>query len=396
MANVNVENGRYTVDSLYQWDMNQVLEIYGLSLPSVPEIHFTNTAMDKAIVRQATMDSAGVITASVPNALLQVASKITAYVCIYEGDSFNSLYKIEIPVIARAKPNNYSFVDDNDEVYSFNALENLVINTLDTLNTQYDKAIENVNQLNDRVDEMIETSNVFLPVVGGTMKGAIDMSGNAISNLPDPTEDGQAVTKKYVDQTFLTSDSASEDFAKKGHGIGDDTNAVATDNDANLIVEPGLYAASVNTPTDNVWYITHHVIEAGATETQEGIDSVTGCTAKRVMTGGNWGAWLWNNPPMEVDTEYATTEKYLGSVVYTKIVDCGYLELDSTEITVRYNPNTTSVRPIRCAVSGDGCTLPAYQNKVYAYANSYNVIVGATMQVSWSSVKTYAQIWYIK
>ena len=71
MANVRVEKNRYTVDPLYQWDLNQVLQIYGLSLPSVPEIHFTNDAMDRAIVKQASMDAAGVITVDVPNSLLQ-------------------------------------------------------------------------------------------------------------------------------------------------------------------------------------------------------------------------------------------------------------------------------------------------------------------------------------
>lgn len=57
MKSVIVKNDRYTVDPLYQWDINQVLEIRGLSLPSVPEIHFANEAMDRSIPRQATTDA---------------------------------------------------------------------------------------------------------------------------------------------------------------------------------------------------------------------------------------------------------------------------------------------------------------------------------------------------
>ena len=129
MATVNVENGTYTVESLYQWDVNQTLVIYGLSLPSVPEVHFTNKAMGKAIVRQATMDAAGVVSAEVPNSLLQKPYPIQAYVCLYEGATFETRYKIDIPMIARNKPEDYTLKDD-PEVYSFNALDNKVTNAL--------------------------------------------------------------------------------------------------------------------------------------------------------------------------------------------------------------------------------------------------------------------------
>lgn len=38
-----------------------------------------------------------------------------------------------------------------------------------------------------------------LPISGGTMTGAIAMSDNKITNLADPTDDADAVTKSYVD-----------------------------------------------------------------------------------------------------------------------------------------------------------------------------------------------------
>ena len=129
MSTVNVEKNTYTVEPMYQWDLNQTLVIYGLSLASVPEVHFTTTAMGKAIVRQATMDAAGVIRAEVPNSLLQKPYTIQAYICIYEGSTFETQYKLDIPVKARNKPEDYTLEDDH-EVYSFNALENQVVNAL--------------------------------------------------------------------------------------------------------------------------------------------------------------------------------------------------------------------------------------------------------------------------
>lgn len=127
MPIVKVEKNTYTADQLYQWDLDQVLEIRGLSLASIPEVHFANDAMDRAIVRQATMDAAGVIHVRIPNSLLQKPYRIIAYVCVYEEGAFRSRYKIELKVKARQQPADYKLVDD-PEVYSFEAMENEIAN----------------------------------------------------------------------------------------------------------------------------------------------------------------------------------------------------------------------------------------------------------------------------
>ena len=137
MTCVIVEKNSYTVDSVYQWDTNQKLSIYGLSLPTIPEIHFTNDAMTTAIVRQATVDDYGVITAQIPNSILQKPYKIKVYVCGYINDAFETFYEIVIPLEVRAMPEDYTLTASDDEVYSFNALANKIENVLaDSLDMQ--------------------------------------------------------------------------------------------------------------------------------------------------------------------------------------------------------------------------------------------------------------------
>lgn len=174
MANVHIDKKSYTVDSLYQWDINQELVIYGLSLATIPEIHFTNDAMDKAIVRQATMDNAGVIRAEIPNSMLQKPYKIRAYVCIYEGDTFKSLYLITIPVNARSMPTDYTITVSDDEVYSFNALENKLENTLALSLARYEDANRKYN----------EAANVLAETVVKTTadKESAQASANSAAN----------------------------------------------------------------------------------------------------------------------------------------------------------------------------------------------------------------------
>lgn len=191
MSKIEIVNNTYTVEPLYQWDKNQDVEIYGLSLPYVPEIHFTNSTMDKAIVRQASMNGAGVITAHVPNSLLQKPYKITAYICTYEGETFRSLYAIEIPVKARNKPGDYTLEND-EEVYSFNALENQVVNAL--AETEKAKVAYNT------AEELLKTT---LATIGVTVDTHV---AEAIAKLLDTTLtlSGKAADAKAVGDVVKT------------------------------------------------------------------------------------------------------------------------------------------------------------------------------------------------
>ena len=135
--------GKYTTNYLYQWDKNQIIEITGLNLSNVPEIHFTNAAMDRAIARQATM-SDGVIKADIPNSMLQSPFAIVAYVGIYNGTQYKTIEAIKIPIIPRSRPTDYVLEKTNDEVYSFNHLENLIANLV-TLQ-DFGRAVANLNE----------------------------------------------------------------------------------------------------------------------------------------------------------------------------------------------------------------------------------------------------------
>lgn len=75
------------------------------------------------------------------------------------------------------------------------------------------------------------------------------------------------------------------------------------------------------------------VSAAGNTCVQEAFDSTDsgfhGTVLRRTIYGLGGGAriypWEWINPPMEMGTEYRTTERFWGRPVYYKIVDCGQI-----------------------------------------------------------------------
>lgn len=132
----------YVTDSLYQWDINQVLAVTGLNLTSAPEVHFSNANTDRAIVRQATL-SGGVVSVTIPNSLLQDPLTIRAHIGIYDGATFKVVELVEIPIIARKRPADYRIEDTDEELYSFKRLETIVANMVSQ--SAYNTGIEYVN-----------------------------------------------------------------------------------------------------------------------------------------------------------------------------------------------------------------------------------------------------------
>ena len=118
----------YVTDSLHQWDLNQVLRVAGLNLSVAPEVHFSNANTVRAIVRQSALVS-HVVTVDIPNSLLQEALTIYAVIGIYEGTVFKAIERVEIPVHPKDRPADYRLEDSDGEIYSFNRLENMIVNS---------------------------------------------------------------------------------------------------------------------------------------------------------------------------------------------------------------------------------------------------------------------------
>ena len=165
MNTVIVTDKKYIVDPLFQWDQGQVLEIRGLSLAKAPEVHFDNGCLSGCVVKQATMDNAGIVTVNIPNIILQKPHKITAYICDCSTDKFKSLYSIEIPVKPRKKPEFYEVVDEY-EIYSIQALTNEVINKLGNLREEYDRLNDVLEEDRQILEEAIENYENATAVTG--------------------------------------------------------------------------------------------------------------------------------------------------------------------------------------------------------------------------------------
>jgi hypothetical protein len=91
--------------------------------------------MSETMVKQAESRDNGVYTVKIPNVLLETAIPIRVFICTHENGEFISRYSLTINVKARPKPSDY-IAEDDEKIYSYNALENLVHDTMVNLRAE--------------------------------------------------------------------------------------------------------------------------------------------------------------------------------------------------------------------------------------------------------------------
>lgn len=225
MADLKIDKSRYTVDSLYQWDTNQELKIYGLSMVD-PEIHFTNEAMGGSIVVDCTVDESGVISVKVPNSLLQYKYSIVAYIAGFEGDTFKTYHKVTIPVKARKRPGDYTLSLSDNEVYSFKSMSDRITNIEDEIKSEgsilYNYTYDNTNI------KLVEASGKksigeYIPLVSNSLKAVKGLSDKFKTMIDANTKLGETalsiakgINSAKVFDTTADMEAWLSDEANKG------------------------------------------------------------------------------------------------------------------------------------------------------------------------------------
>ena len=170
--------GTYSTDAVYQWDQNHTLNIEGENSQDVTTVHFTNKSRDKAIVCETT-DVDGVKVANVPNELLEEPFDVIAYVHIYNDNHAKTVEIINIPLIKRAKPTDYQFVD-NVPVMTFERLEKDIKDFIALSNNRY---TEFTNDTNDNIETFKDGTNNTIAEYKTEMDTTLQSCRDAVSAL---------------------------------------------------------------------------------------------------------------------------------------------------------------------------------------------------------------------
>lgn len=195
---------------------------------------------------------------------------------------------------------------------------NIIAKLGDKPNTDNNMSADELKAKFDKAGLLIQEylNNTLLPNIlgksGGTMTGNIAMGGNMVTGLGTPSDEGDAASKKYVDNKFIGY-----------RGI------LTSEDDLDKIVTPGIYyyltgGVPANCPYSNAGIV--EVIATGSTVTRI-LQRVTrygaeGYTKQRVLYNSSWSAWT--AVPLMFKKTYTSTTNSNGnantSITYDYII----------------------------------------------------------------------------
>ena len=136
----------------------------------------------------------------------------------------------------------------------------------------------------------------------------------------------------------------SGQFAPSGYGLGGAEHITVEDLDSTTA--PGFYdiaaTMTINNVTANYWYMKVSAYGSGTAHCTQILRPVglAKCRLERSLRSSTWDVWECNNPPLETDKEYRTTERVGGKAVYKKRNSNGFIlyRLDGSETWTRGIP----------------------------------------------------------
>ena len=115
---------------LYQYDKGQTLVLEGLDYNITPEVHFTTSAFDEALIAPCTFSN-GTLRAPVPDALLMDSRTINVYIYLHNSAVGETVETMDIFVLPRKKPTDYIYTDSM-YILGIGGLSKAINNYLDT------------------------------------------------------------------------------------------------------------------------------------------------------------------------------------------------------------------------------------------------------------------------
>lgn len=178
-------------------------------------------------------------------------------------------------------------------------------------------------------------------------------------------------------------------FAPSGYGLGGES----TTTDWNDATKTGFYKGFTNSPNGQWWegFVIKYS-DVYCVQSAWRVGEYLRC--ERVMSNGVFGEWEWVNPPMNLGTEYRTTERWQNKVVYTKLIDFGALP-NATLKQVSHGAAATNI--IRYAATrSNGEAIPMWYSTYTILMDVSVSSVVITTSFDASARTATVQIWYTK
>lgn len=125
-----------------------------------------------------------------------------------------------------------------------------------------------------------------------------------------------------------------------------------------------------------------------------------GGECRRARVDGVWGEWEYVTPPLYAGVEYRTVERWQGSPVYTKLVNCGNFPAQGATSYTEFAIGVKQIVKIDGSVA-DGAHIPYISTDAKIYisgtivSGTGNIVIYAELG-NLSASSCLAQLWYTK
>ena len=195
------------------------------------------------------------------------------------------------------------------------------------------------------------------------------LSSPALTGTPTaPTAAAGTNTTQIATTAFVKANAAPG-----GYGLGEDSYEILrTDDQVKAITKNGWYwYANDNTPLVSGIPITKYVLFFATCNSSYVIlrgwciGGYGDIEIRWMKCNGTWGNIEFVNPPLEVGTEYRTTERYLGKPVYVRVASLTIPTAINTDTAITLGSNLDKV------ISVDGIAIGTYGGSNYEFTIPY-------------------------
>ena len=123
-----------------------------------------------------------------------------------------------------------------------------------------------------------------------------------------------SITFPGLDEQYLV--------APGGYGLGI-SDCININSGFKNITKNGWWISTTDTPDGSWWRCLATVTNGGKDIVLDAWSLDGKYNAKLSKNGGDWGEWEWVNPPLGLDIEYRTTERFQSRPVYCKLIGFG-------------------------------------------------------------------------
>ena len=211
-------------------------------------------------------------------------------------------------------------------------------------------------------------------VTDGIVGGVSSFNGRTGAVMPQSGDYNATQIPVSGEPEAETVAAALSNKAPAGYGLGA-TGSAIPGNDLNNVILGGFYvfsSAVQNIPSFKSGKVLVMPYTSLQYYTQIAFAALTSEIAFRFCNNGVWGPWEYLNPLLSPGVEYRTTERYGGSPVYVKAVDCGQIAdgkevqhgIADINIVIRYQGMRTGLAMPQVYNKNLGDTWSAYVTSV--------------------------------